>query len=80
MEKKDSIYNHNITEQEMRRFGGWAAYEAIKKAGYDVYKEPDNLYYTLGIIYSIRGKKKEANKYFSKIEDKSMLQTLVQDF
>ena len=74
----ESIFDYNPTEDEIKRFGGldcllWAINKGI-------YKNADNRNYDLGILFSSRGDKEKAIRYFDKIEHKDMLQTLMQDF
>lgn len=80
----ETVFDHNPTEQELSRFG-------IKKEFGNIDKQiefmrelnkksnDDNLY-QLGLLFSIRGNIERANQYFSKIKNKKMLDTLIQDF
>ena len=74
----ETILDYNPTEEEWKRFGGK---EFIMKYR-EIYLQShsDNHNYHLGLLFSMRDDKYKANTYFNKIEDKGMLQTLVEDF
>lgn len=74
----ETIFDHNPTDQELKRFGGRERYEWIASQGLH-YSQDDN-YYQIGMLYAGRGDKKKANEYWSKIKNKEMLTTLIEDF
>lgn len=76
----ETIFDHNVTDKELKRFGGREAFEKAKRYGVDLLGDKDTNFYQIGILYASRGDRKKANKYWSKIKDKRMLTTLVQDF
>ena len=76
----ETIFDHNVTEDELRRFGGREAFEKAKRYGVDLLSDRDTNFYQIGILYAGRGDEKKANEYWSKIKDKKLLSTLVQDF
>ena len=73
----ETIFDHNPTDEELKRFGGKEVVEDLIAKGY--YTE-DDANYQLGILFSMRKDLKKAEEYFSKIENKSMLDLLIQDF
>ena len=74
----ETILDYNPTDKELKRFGGRKAVElAIDKGLYEI---ADNRLYDLGLLFAGRGNKKKADEYFSQIEYKEMLATLVEDF
>lgn len=76
----ETIFDHNVTDEELKRFGGRAAYDYFASKGIDLFADSDTNFYQIGILYAGRGDMKKANEYWSRIKDKSMLSTLVQDF
>ena len=78
--KIETIFDHNPTDEELKRFGGKENFEWAKQEGIEVYSDPDDANYALGILFSIRNDKKRANEYWAKIQDRTILGTLVQDF
>ena len=76
----ETIFDHNVTDDELERFGGREAFEKAKRYGVDLLSDMDTNFYQIGILYAGRGDKKKANEYWSKIKDKKLLSTLVQDF
>ncbi|MBQ7279956.1 MAG: hypothetical protein IJR13_04430 [Bacteroidales bacterium] len=77
-EEFETIFDHNVTDYELLRFGGRETLEWAIENG--IYENADNRLYHLGILFSGRGDKKKAEEYFSQIESESMLSTLVMDF
>ena len=75
----ETIFDHNPTDEELKRFGGREAFQWAKDNGIDLFKSSDDNNYQIGMLYSMRGDKTKANQYWSKIEHKEMLATLVQD-
>lgn len=73
----ETIFDHNPTDEELRRFGGRKAFEWAAKNNLPF--SQDSHSYMIGMIYSMRGDRIKANEYWSKIEHKEMLSTLVQD-
>ncbi len=76
----ETIFDHNVTEEELKRFGGRDAYDFFASKGIDLCADSDTNFYQIGILYANRGDMKKANEYLSKIQDKRILSTLVQDF
>ena len=76
----ETIFDHNVTEEELKRFGGREAYDYFASKGIDLFSDSDTNYYQIGILYASRGNMKKASEYWSKIEDERILTTLVQDF
>jgi len=73
-----TYFDFNPTNAELGRF-------SIKRENIDIEKEilknsPDDNLYMTGMLFAGRGNMKKANKYWSKIKNKSMLSTLVEDF
>ena len=81
-EKKhiETIFDHNPTDRELKRWGGREAFEKAVEYGVDLFARPDNNWYMIGMLYAGRGDYEKANEYWSRMEDKSALVTLVQDF
>ena len=79
-EKKETIFDFNPTDEELIRFGGKESFEKDKEYGIDIFANDDNRFYCLGLLFAIRNDRKKSKEYFSKIKDKTMLATLVQDF
>lgn len=77
---KETIFSYNPTGDELKRFGGLDQFVWADKVGLDIYLSNDNRLYHLGLLFSMRKNDKKANEYWSKIENKMMLSTLVQDF
>lgn len=76
----ETIFDYNPTDLELKRFGGKESFEFLKENGLQrIITEDDNLY-QLGILFAMRGEIKKANEYWSKIKNKDMLDTLIQDF
>lgn len=73
----ETIFDHDPTEEEMERFKGLKNMELR-----EIYLkgDTDNHFYDLGILFSIRNDEEKSNYYFSKIKDKTILNTLMQDF
>ena len=78
--KKETIFDHNPTDEELKRWGGREQFEKAERYGTDILSDDDSNYYMIGILYASRGDNKTAEKYFSKIKHKKMLSTLVEDF
>jgi hypothetical protein len=83
MGKVETIFDYNLTESELKRFN-LTSPELIEMAKeFDSRpdtKSNDSRLYALGLLFSMRGNDKKANEYWSKIENKDILSTLVQDF
>lgn len=71
----ETIFDHNPTKEELKRFP-WASDKIVAEM---VLSNQDNNYFTLGLLFAMRNKKDKANGYYSKIVDKSILSTLMQD-
>ena len=78
MGKLETVFDHNPTDLELKRFGGREWFEQAKEYGVEL--DEDENYYQIGLLYSGRGDYNTAKKYFEKIKDKSMLKTLIEDF
>lgn len=76
----ETIFNHNPTDEELRRFGGRDCLEWIKSLQGDYYLNPDDANYHLGLLFSMRGDKLKANQYWKRMEDKSRLQFFGNDY
>lgn len=76
----ETIFDHNVTKEEMVRFVGPSDVEDAFKEGPSMYTSEDDANYALGILFSIRGNNEKAKYYFEKITDKELLQILWQDF
>lgn len=74
----ETIFDHNPTDLELKRFGGREHLKKCKKHGIE--RSSDTQYYMIGLLYSMRGDKDKANDYWSRIENKEMLKTLIEDF
>ena len=74
----ETILDYNPTDKELKRFGGRKTVELTIDKG--LYEIADNRLYDLGLLFAGRGNKKKADEYFSQIEHKEMLATLVEDF
>ena len=73
-----TIFDYNPTEEELKRFGGIDSLQWAIERG--LYENEDNINYHLGLLFAGRGDKVKANAYFSKVKNKDMLRTLMQDF
>jgi hypothetical protein len=86
MGKVESIFDYNPTERELRRFNLYSE-EQIEEVKY-LYSRygdtddccRDSILYQLGFLFLMRKKPETADKYFSRMKDKGMLSTLVEDF
>lgn len=76
----ETIFDHNPTDEELKRFGGKESFEWLDKKGLPYFTCEDDANYHLGILFSMRKDFKKAEEYFSKIENKRMLDLLIQDF
>ncbi len=76
----ETIFNHDIKLNELKRFGGLNLFEKCINVKLDLYEDSDDIYYQLGVLMSMRGDIQESKRYFDKIADKSMLTTLINDF
>ena len=76
----ETIFDHNVTDNELKRFGGREAYDYFASKGIDLCADSDTNYYQIGILYAGRGDMNKAHEYWTKIIDKGMLSTLVLDF
>jgi len=74
----DFYFDFNPTEVELGRF-------SIKPEDIEIEKDllkkiPDNNYYMLGMLHAGRGNMEKANMYWGKIQDRTMLSSLIEDF
>ena len=76
----ETIFNHDIKLNELKRFGGLRSFEKDIEYNADYYSKTDNAFYQLGILMSMRGDTQKAKQYFAKIKNRSLLSTLVNDF
>jgi hypothetical protein len=74
----ESIFDYELTQGELNRFG-LRTPEQVQLTREFEKKYPDDRYYRLGLLFAMRGDKKKANEYWSKIEDRKMLSTLIED-
>lgn len=78
---KETIFTHNPTEIELKRFGGLKQFIWADKENIDIYSfSDDSRLYHLGLLFAMRNNYDKANEYWNKIEHKEMLTVLVQDF
>jgi hypothetical protein len=75
----ETIFDYDLSEGELKRFN---ITDPFLRGHMKIMlsKSPDDRYYTLGLLFAMRGDKRKAKKYWDKIEDKRMLSTLIQDF
>ena len=76
----ETIFDHNVSKEEMVRFVGPFNVEDAFVEGPSMYTSEDDANYALGILFSMRGDKEKAKQYFEKITNKEFLQILWQDF
>ena len=77
----ETIFDYNPTDGELGRFNLRTQKQIDEmKCFYEEYPDADSINYQLGLLFSMRGDKRKANKYWSCIKDKRMLSTLIQDF
>lgn len=73
----ETIFDYNPSDKEISRFGGLKA----KNLLINFYKlSDDDRLYHLGLLFSSRGDKERAKKYWEQMKDKSPLKALVTDF
>lgn len=78
---EETIFDYNPTDAELGRWGGRGSFDfSIEHRVYVIFTERDNRLYMLGLLFSMRGDYEKGNEYFSQIEDRDMLHTLVEDF
>ena len=53
----ETIFDHNVTDEELKRFGGREYLEWVKAIQGDYFNSDDDANYFLGILFSIRGDK-----------------------
>ena len=70
----ETIFDHNVTDEELKRFGGRECMEWIRSLQGDYYLNSDDANYHLGLLFSMRGDKAKAEYYFRKMKNKSRLQ------
>ena len=75
----ETIFDHDVTDEELIRFGGKEYFEKAKMYGIDPYKYEDDANYAIGLLYSMRGNKQKAKEYLDKVKSIDLLRTLVQD-
>ena len=75
----ETIFDHNVTDVELQRFGGKEYFEKAKRYGIEPYKNADDANYAIGILYSMRGNKTKSREYFDKVKSVELLKTIVQD-
>ena len=76
----ETIFDHNVTKEEMMRFVGPYDIEEAFAEGPSMYTNENDANYALGILFSMRDDKEKAKHYFEKITNKELLQILWQDF
>lgn len=77
----ETIFDHNPTDEELIRFGGRKLLnESVKEFGEKFLSNSDDSYYMIGLLYCMRKDYEKAKTYFNRIENRSMLSTLAQDF
>ena len=76
----ETIFNHNVTDEELKRFGGREYLEWVKAIQGDYFNSDDDANYFLGILFSMRGDKEKAHFYWDKMVEKSRLQVFDQDY
>jgi hypothetical protein len=75
----ETIFDHNVTEQELRRFGGRDYFEKAKQYGISPFPSEDDANYAIGLLYAIRGNQAKSKEYFNKVKSVELLKTMVQD-
>lgn len=76
----ETIFNHDIKLNELKRFGGLDMYELIMNSNQDFYHNSDNAYYQLLILMSMRGLDDKSQEYSKKIKNQDILGLLFNDF
>ena len=76
----ETIFDHNVTDKELERFGGREAFDFFASNGINLFDNEDTNNYQIGLLYAGRNDKEKAEIYFSRVKDKSLLSTLMQDF
>ena len=81
----ETIFDHNPTDRELRRFciRNQKEIDQAKRWYADNPNDKgwqDSSNYKLGMLFAMRNDFDRANTYFGKIHDKSMLSTLIEDF
>ena len=78
---EETIFDYNPTDAELGRWGGRESFDfSIEHGVFVLFTSRNNRLYMLGLLFSMRGDNEKGNEYFSKITNKSMLSTLVEDF
>ena len=78
---EETIFDYNPTDAELGRWGGRITFDkCFEYKIYVTFTSRDNRLYMLGLLFSMRGDYEKGNEYFSQIEDRDMLHTLVEDF
>lgn len=73
----ETIFDYNPSDKEISRFGGLKS----KNLLINFYKlSDDDRLYHLGLLFSSRGDKERAKKYWEQMKDKTPLKALVTDF
>lgn len=75
----ETIFDYNPTEAELERFGG-KAIEYLRNKGIDIYRNNDNRYYHLFLLFNGRGDKEKTKYYLSLIQDRDILKVFMEDF
>lgn len=76
----ETIFDHNVTEKELTRFGGKEFFDKAEKYGINVFENEDDANYHIGLLYSMRGDKEKAQIYFDRIKNRELLTLLWQDY
>lgn len=76
----ETIFDHNVTPEELVRFVGPYSVEEAFSKGPAMYTNENDANYALGILFSMRGDKEKAQIYFDRIKNRELLTQLWQDF
>lgn len=76
----ETIFDHNPTDRELKRWGGRESFEYFEKRGINQFADSDTNNYMIAILYAGRGDYETSKKYKAKIKDPSMVQAFTPDF
>jgi len=76
----ETIFDHNVTPEELVRFVGPYSVEEAFSKGPAMYTNENDANYALGILFSMRGDKEKAQIYFDRIKNKRITNTIMARF
>ena len=79
----ETIFDYSPTQGELNRFciiGQEEIDDTKRRYTSNPKKWHDSINWQLGMLFYMRNDDERANSYFSKIHDKSMLSTLIEDY